>query len=323
MARTKYYYDQESCKYEKVIKTKWDLLFNLLGFFSTSLVVAITFFLTYHKFFDSPTEILLRNENSALKTHFGILKQDMIQIENKLRDLQDKDANLYRAVLGAEPLSESELAAGTGGVNRYEKLKDADKELVIMNSFRKLDKLQSLLKIQSQSYKQIIKKCNQRSHRLSCIPAILPIKDDELKRIGSGYGHRFHPVYRCRKMHNGQDFACRKGTRVVATGNGVVKKAYYSNTSGNIIYIDHGYGIQSMYCHLSKIKVKRGQHVTRGQEIAESGNTGKSTTAPHLHYSIYKNGKSENPVHYFFKDVSPQRYNRLKKLAARDIQSMD
>jgi murein DD-endopeptidase MepM/ murein hydrolase activator NlpD len=157
---------------------------------------------------------------------------------------------------------------------------------------------------------------------LASIPAIQPISNKNLKRIASGFGYRIHPVYKTWRMHTGMDFTAPIGTPIYATGDGVVIKPKSRMSGyGKVVVVDHGYGYKTLYAHCSKIIVRPGQKVKRGQIIGYVGNTGIST-GPHVHYEVLKNDRPVNPVNYFYQDLSPEEYEKVIEISSRANQSM-
>lgn len=119
------------------------------------------------------------------------------------------------------------------------------------------------------------------------------------------------------------DFSAERGTEIYATGAGKVIHAEISRRGyGNHIIIDHGYGYQTLYAHMSGFTVKEGQTITRGQTIGYVGNTGTSV-APHLHYEVIKSGNKVNPVNYYFNDLSPEEYEQMIEFSSQQTQSFD
>ena len=150
---------------------------------------------------------------------------------------------------------------------------------------------------------------------LKCIPAIQPVSNKDLKKTASGYGVRIDPIYKTTMFHAGMDFSASPGTPVYATGDGVVVKAGWETGYGNTIEVNHGFGYLTRYAHLSAYKVRPGQKVVRGEVIGAVGSTGKST-GPHLHYEVYVKGKVQNPVNYYFMDLSAEDYDKMIQIAA-------
>jgi len=324
MARIKYYYDTETCKYERVRVSTWDVTLNFLGFLSVAVLLAIGILISYSTYFDSPKETLLKKQNEELKFHYDLLKKEMDNSNQMLTALQDRDDNIYRVIFEADPIPQSIRNAGIGGANRYRHLIESnlENEDLVVDTYEKVDRLKKKMYIQTMSYDEIVNMSTNKAKLLASIPAIQPVSNKELKRLSSGYGIRMDPIYKVRKKHPGCDFSAPHGTPIYATGDGVVilVKTSYGGY-GKQIKIDHGFGYVSRYGHMSAFNVKRGQKVKRGEIIGYVGNTGKST-APHLHYEVHKDGKTVNPVHYFFQDLTAEEYEKILILASIENQSL-
>jgi murein DD-endopeptidase MepM/ murein hydrolase activator NlpD len=324
MARIKYYYDTETCKYERVKVSTWDMTLNLLGFLSVSLIIAIGIVIIYNSYFDSPKEALLKKENQELKLYYEILEKEMEGVNSMLLALQERDDNVYRVIFEAEAIPSTIRSAGFGGAHRYKNLLESGlaKEELILNNFQKLDKLKKQMYIQTKSYDEILEMAKDKSKMLASIPAIQPIHNQELTRLASGYGMRIHPILKVRKLHTGLDYSAPRGTPIYATGDGTVITVRTNfGGYGKEVEIDHGYGFVTKYAHMDSFNVKKGQKVKRGECIGYVGTTG-SSTAPHCHYEIIKDGVKINPVHYIFKDINPEEYEKLLELASIENQSL-
>ena len=320
MGRIKYQYNTETCNYEKIKLSKWDIIFNILGYLVVSFVFATGISLFYHNYFDSPKEALLRQNNETLKLHYELLQQEIEKGNEILSNLEERDNSLYRTLLEADPIPSTIRIAGSGGVDPYESL---PQDSLILEVTQKIDQLKRKLHIQTKSYDELNKLANNKEKLLASIPAIQPISNRELKRLASGFGIRLHPVYKVMKMHEGLDFAAPRGTPIYATGNGVVKSTQKSFTGyGNQIVIDHGYGFLTRYAHLQSFKVHIGEKVKRGQCIGYVGATG-CTSGPHLHYEVIKNQKRVDPAHYLLSGLTPKEYDTLVKLASAQNKSLD
>jgi len=319
MARIKYYYDTETCNYESIKPSKWDVFFDLLGFLTVSFVIAIGIFWGYTAYFESPREARLRQENALLQFHYDQIRQEIDKSNGVLTYLQDQDDSLYRMILEAEPIPHAVRKAGVGGTNRYQDL--LDKNQLIATTLQKVDQLKRQLYIQSKSYDELQDLAQKKEKMLAAIPAIQPLSNKQLKRLSSPFGMRLHPIHKIPRMHEGVDFAAPRGTPIYATGSGVVKTAQKSLRGyGNHVEIDHGYGFLTKYCHMQDFKVKPGQKVTRGQCIGYVGSTGASTS-PHLHYEVIKNRRKVNPIHYFTSDLDANQYDMILELASRKIRT--
>jgi murein DD-endopeptidase MepM/ murein hydrolase activator NlpD len=324
MARIKYYYDTETCKYERVKVSSWDIFLNLLGFLTVALILAIGILLGYNTYFDSPKEALLKKENEELNMYYELLKKDMNETQDMLASLQNRDDQIYRVIFEAEPIPSSIREAGVGGANRYKEMIESDlqREELIVESFKKLDKLKKQMYIQTKSFDEIMKLAKNKEELWAATPAIQPISNKELKRLASGFGIRIDPILKTSKMHAGVDFSAERGTPIYATGDGVIKSVRYDfGGYGKYVVIDHGFGYETLYGHMDLQNVKVGQRVKRGETIGFVGSTGKST-APHVHYEVHINGKAIDPVHYFFQGVTPEEYEEILRLASVENQSL-
>lgn len=239
-----------------------------------------------------------------------------------LADLQQRDDNLYRVVFQADPIPFSIRRAGYGGVDRYEKLKEMTNSELVVSTTKKLDELGRQIYIQSKSFDEIIKLAQNKEEMLACIPAIQPVLNKNLKHMASGYGMRIDPIYRVPKFHAGMDFTAPIGTKIFATGNGTVTYASWKQGYGNCVIINHGYGYETLYAHMSAIKVRVGQKVKRKDVIGLIGNTGKST-GPHLHYEVHVKGKPVNPINYYYLDLSPSDYDKMLQMTENSAQVFD
>jgi len=324
MARIKYYYDTESCRYERIKVSTWDIIWNSLGFLTLALIMAAGIVFVYIEYFESPEEALLRKENEELRLYYDLLSQEMATANNMLYNLQERDDNVYRVIFGVESIPAEIRSAGIGGSNRYRELidKGLEREKLIIDNFQKIDKLKKQMYIQTKSYDDIVGMARDKELLLASLPAIQPVSNNELRRLSSGFGTRIDPILKVKRPHRGVDFSLPKGSPVYATGDGVVKMVRASFSGyGKQIEVDHGFGYKTKYAHLNEFLVKQGQKVKRGELIAYSGNTGKST-APHLHYEVHINSKAVNPVHYFYRDLDSDEYEEILRLASIENQAL-
>lgn len=292
-------------------------------FLSASAFFAAIMLIAFFNFFDSPKEKMLIREIDNMTLQYELMNQKLSQISVVLDNIQDRDDNIYRVIFEADPIPKSIRKAGIGGVNRYEKLDGYTNSELIISTSQKLDQIAKQLYIQSKSFDEVIELATKKSDMLASIPAIQPVANKELKRLSSGYGRRIDPYYKKPKFHYGVDFSAPKGTPIYATGNGTIKKTKKSRRGfGNHLIIDHGYGYESLYAHMQKYIVRKGQKVKRGDLIGYVGNSGKST-APHLHYEVHKDGRKVNPAYYFHNDLTPEEFDRMLELAAQENQSFD
>lgn len=314
MKKVYYQYDPQARVYRRVFPTFGQ---RLKAWFIRLLSAALlggVFFIIYMFAVSTPKVGDLVTENSRLQSQYRVLSRKVDDALLVLHDIEERDNNLYRVLLEADPVPESARQSGFNGTSRYAELLDMTNAELVVNTSQKVDMLEKKLYMQTRSFNEVLELSREQENKLACIPAIQPVSNKDLKRTASGYGWRSDPIYRVRRFHHGMDFACDTGTPVYATGNGVVTYAKWQSGYGNFIIIDHGYGYVTRYAHLSKIEVKQGQKVVRGEEIGLVGSTGKST-GPHLHYEVIVGKTDVNPVNYYFMDLNAQQYEEMISLA--------
>ncbi|GHB24205.1 M23 family metallopeptidase [Mongoliitalea lutea] len=324
MSRIKYYYDPKTCKYERYTRSKWDIFLNSLGFLALASLLSAFILLVFTYYFDSPKELLLKRENQELKRYFQLMEDDLKNMNEMLADLQERDDNLYRVIFESEPIPTEVRNAGIGGTDRYRDIrnKGLDQEKLLVRLMEKIDLLKRKLYVQSYSFEEVTDLALKKEEYWASIPAIQPILNEELGKLASGFGMRLHPILKVMKMHTGVDFTAPIGTPIYATGDGVVKEVKTEfGGYGKYIEIDHGFGFVSRYAHMNDFAVRKGQKIKRGDQIGTVGNTG-SSTAPHVHYEVIKDGRYVNPVNYFFKDLTPEEYDKILELANKENQSL-
>jgi murein DD-endopeptidase MepM/ murein hydrolase activator NlpD len=316
MSRGKYRFNPETLSYEHIQRGWKARLARFFGHFGTSIVMAIGIFFLVATFWGTPKERRLQRDLDKMDLFVSKINKQLDMQERILTDLQERDDNIYRTLLGAEPMASDVRQAGFGGAKRYKELEGMNNSELLIEVSTRLDHTLKKMYVQSKSYDELIKMARSKEDMLASVPAIQPVALDELTRIASYFGWRKHPIYGIMKMHEGMDFSAPHGTKVYATGNGTVKRAGYMSGYGKIITIDHGYGYTTRYAHLSSILVREGEKVARGQNIGKVGNTGLSV-APHLHYEVRKNRRPLNPINFFFNDLTPEEYNRMIELSAQ------
>jgi murein DD-endopeptidase MepM/ murein hydrolase activator NlpD len=248
------------------------------------------------------------------------------KIDLVLADLQQRDDNIYRVIFETDPIPSTVRKAGFGGTNKYAHLEGMSNSKLLIATSKKLDILSKEAYIQSKSFDEVMKMALNKEEMLASIPAVQPITNRDLKRTASGWGYRFHPIYKVRKMHWGMDFTAPVGTPIFATGNGTVIETSGSQKSrsdfGLCVVIDHGFGYQTLYGHMNGFNVKEGQKVKRGEIIGYVGNSGAST-APHVHYEVHKDGQRVNPSFYYFKDLTAEEYDKMVAISSNIGQTLD
>ncbi len=325
MAKVKYYYDSETLSYRKIEpkKGRFLLYFMLIlfgGFLFFTISLLIYFGIPNLHF---PKEKVYKRELDQLKFQYEIMNRELDEAQTVLSEMEERDNNIYRVYFEADPISAEQRKSGFGGVNRYKYLEGYDNSEILKKTKERIDKLKKRIVVQSKSLDEIVEFARNKEAFLAALPAIQPVQNDDLKRTASGYGMRMHPIYKIRKFHRGMDFSAPVGTPIFATGDAVVKKVSRSRRGyGYHIILDHGFSYETLYAHLSKISVFRGQKIKRGEIIGYVGNTGTST-APHLHYEVLKNGRPMNPIYFYFNDLSGEDYETMLNNSALENQSFD
>jgi len=325
MKKVKYYYDAENLAYRK-IKTKKATKFGYAALFvlAAALFGVLSFLILLNTpFFETPKDRLQAREIENFKIRYAILNKKMDQIDEVLENVEERDNNLYRVYFNTSGIPDEQRKAGFGGVNRYKELEGFDNSELVINTSKRVDVISKELVIQSKSLDEILKLAKEKNNLLAAIPAIQPVRNENLKAMASGFGYRTDPFTKVRKFHAGMDFSAKSGTPIYATGDGVVDRA--DNTAsgyGNHIVIRHGFGYETLYGHLSKYNVRAGQRVKRGDVIGYVGSTGRSE-APHCHYEVHKNGEVVNPLNFYYGNISAAEYVAIARLANQENQSLD
>lgn len=288
----------------------------------SGIVLGIIFLYLFLAFFPSPREKQLLREKEALQSQMETLNRQVDQMQIVMTDLQQRDDNLYRVLFGAEPIPLSIRQGTQRKISYYEELAQMTNSQLSADLALKVDVLEKELYVQAKSYDEVLEMAKTQEIRMENIPAIQPVLNKDLKRVASGFGVRIDPVYHVRKFHQGMDFTAPTGTEIFATGNATVKFTGWKQGYGNTVVLDHGFGYETLYAHLYKSLVRKGQKVRRSDIIALVGNTGKST-GPHLHYEVRLHGKPVDPRNYYFYDLSPEEYDQMIQLSNNFGQMLD
>ena len=323
MSKVKYYYDPETLSYRKIERKKRRTAKYISFFLLASALFGFLIFIIVSQYVDSPKEKALKRELANMQLQFDLLNKRLTQSQEVLANIEDRDNNIYRLYFGANPIPDEQRKAGFGGVNRYKDLEGFDNSKLIKETTRKMDILEKQIVVQSKSLDEIAKLAEDKEKFLAAIPAIQPVRNEDLTRMASGYGYRTDPFNKTRKMHWGMDFTAPRGTPVFATGDGTVVRADNGSAGyGRHIRIDHGYGYVSLYAHLYKYNVRRNQKVKRGDLIGFVGSTGRSE-APHLHYEVFKDDQRINPINFYYGSLTADEFNELLEKASVENQSLD
>jgi len=323
MKKIKYYYNTNTLRYEKLETPLRVKLLRVFGFVAAALVTAALISYAAFKLIGSPNEKRLADQNKALRDNYNDLEDELRSVQQQMKELEKRDNDVYRAIFEANPVPDSARAKELEvkqEIAKVEKIKDYQLVASITNT---LNNLKSRITAQKKSYDQVDDLVKNKEQLLSHTPAIQPVSNKDLSRIASGFGSRIDPVYKTVKFHYGLDFAAPQGTPIYATADGIATTAGSTgNGYGNHVVINHGYGYETLYGHMVRVKVKNGQAVKRGEVIGWVGSTGKST-GPHCHYEVHKYGDKIDPIYFFYNDLSPAQFDQLLKKAAASNQSLD
>ena len=325
MAKVKYYYDSEKLAYQKITTQSRRKIGITLLFLVAAALFGFLCFVTLLNvpYFKTPNDRIQEREVENLKLNYAILNKKLEQLQVVAEQLAERDNNLYRTYFNTAPITDEERKSGFKGKNRYAALQGFDNSQLVVNATKKTDVLSKQLAIQSKSLDVILKLAEAKQDFLASIPAIQPVRNENLKRVASGFGYRTDPFTKARKMHEGMDFTAKSGTPIFATGDGVVERADNGASGyGNHVVIRHGYGYETLYAHLSRYKCRVGQRVKRGDIVGYVGSTGRSE-APHLHYEVHKNGAVVNPINFYYGNISAVEYVAIANQANQENQSLD
>ncbi len=323
MKKVKYFYNTNTLRYEKLETPLRVTLLRILGFISASLVTALIIVMIAYRYFPSTREKMLQQENDKLKQQYLVLQERTGKLQQQMTELEKRDNEVYRTIFEANPVPDSvrlKEMAQQKEIDLVMSMNSSELENDITNT---INNVALRMAYQEKSFNEISSFIKNKEQLLAATPAIQPVSNADLKRIASGFGYRIDPVYKTVKFHAGLDFTAPQGTPIYATANGVVRTAgNLGNGFGNHVVISHGYGYETLYGHMFRLKVRNGARVKRGEIIGWVGNTGKST-GPHCHYEVHKNGRPLDPVYFFYNDLTPEQFDRLLKLAASSNQSFD
>lgn len=311
MSRKVYYrYNPSTDAYDRVYPSRAERFWGGLKHVVEGVTIGGLLLFGLYMWVDLPREKILRDENERLRDQISDLDRRLSVSIDVMDNLAERDNNFYRVMMQADPITAAQRYAGmdmsqlsgTAG-----ELNDAELVRAVTG---KMDMLEHQIYTQIRSFDALRDMAGKDKDRLRHIPSIQPVAEKDLKQMASGYGYRVDPVYGTVRHHDGMDFSSAIGTPVYATGDGVVKEAARNSGYGKTIDIDHGYNYMTRFAHLSEILVRPGQQVKRGDLIGKVGNTGKST-GPHLHYEVRYKGVPQNPVNYYFQDLTPEEYEEM------------
>ncbi len=323
MKKIKYFFNTHTLRYEKLVTPLRVKLLRVFAFFATVIVTAGIIVAIAFQYIDSPKTIMLEQENADLKDDYAVMQQQVNQLQQKMDELSNRDNNVYRSIFESSPIPDSARLKAMEKSKEVQLVKSLGETNLIKSISAQINRLILLTSYQEKSFNDIEAMVKNKEKLLAAIPAIQPVSDKDLTRIASGFGTRIDPVYKVPKFHAGLDFTAPIGTPIYATADGIVTDAGFNEGGyGNRVIINHGFGYETLYGHMYRIKAKEGQKIKRGEVIGYVGSTGKST-GPHCHYEVHRNGNPVDPVYYFYNDLTPEQYDRLLKLAQTANQSFD
>jgi murein DD-endopeptidase MepM/ murein hydrolase activator NlpD len=315
MKKIKYFYNTNTLRYEKLVTPLRVKLLRIFGFLSAAFVTSFIIGSVFNRFVPKATERETDIKYGILKDDYTTLNEKLKLLQQQMAELEQRDNKVYRSIFEANPLPDSARAKQIEQKKELEKVNIKGDYELGTEIVKTLNNISARIAFQAGSYDAIDKLIHNQENKLASIPAIQPVSNKELTRIASGFGMRIHPIYGIAKMHNGLDFTAPQGTPIYATGDGTVTTASMATGTGNHVIINHGYGYETVYMHMVRIKTREGERVKRGEVIGWVGSTGAST-GPHCHYEVHINGTRVDPVYFFFNDLNAEQYDRLLKIAA-------
>ena len=323
MKKIKYFYNTHTLRYEKLVTPLRVILLRVFAFLATVVVSAAIIVAIAFRYIQSPKEKLLQQRNEDMREDYAVLSQQLQQLQQQMAELENRDNNVYRSIFEAKPVPDSARLKAIEKTKEVKLVQSMSEDALVKSITGQVNTLTLQVVYQQKSYDDINEMVKNKEQLLAAIPAIQPVSNKDLNRIASGFGYRIDPVYKVKKLHAGLDFAAPIGTPIYATANGTIKEANFNEGGyGNYVVINHGYGYETLYGHMVRIKARVGNKVKRGEVIGWVGSTGKST-GPHCHYEVHKNGTPVDPVYFFYNDLTPEQYDRLLKLASASNQSFD
>ena len=323
MKKIKYFFNTHTLRFEKVEVPLRVRLLQTFGFIAASIVTGVIIVLVMFQYIDSPKEKLLRQQNQSYRESYSVLQERVKQLELQMNELENRDNDVYRSIFEADPIPDSARVKEMEAKKEVQLIQNLSSDELLESMVGQLNNLSLRMAYQTKSFTEITDMVKNKEKLLKAIPAIQPVSNKNMNRVASGFGYRVDPLYKDYRLHAGLDFAAPSGTPIYATADGVVQAAGFNTDGyGNKVVINHGYGYQTLYGHMVRVKARAGQRVKRGEVIGYIGSTGKST-GPHCHYEVIKRGTKVDPVYYFYNDLTPAQFDRILKAAATNKQSLD
>jgi len=328
MNKEKFVFNPDTLQYDKVKQSPTKTILKALAFLVISSVTGFFGFIILSKHIPELNlkEQELKRELEQMKVKYNLLNDRMTTFNDVLENIHLRNSNIHQIVFGTKPMDDNIWEGGIGGHRQYNELINFETKDLLINTLNKADAISRKMNLQAMELDKLEEMTIEREKMLHSTPSIKPVQETHLARdikYLSGFGMRMHPIYKIPRFHNGIDFSAPEGTKIQATGDGIVKKVEKKSTGyGLNIKIDHGYGYETLYAHLNEILVKEGQKVKKGEVIGLIGDTG-SSTAPHLHYEVHYQNKAVNPIQYVMDGLTPEEYDALVKMASESNKSLD
>ncbi len=272
--------------------------------------------------FDTPTQHRQRGRNEQLSADISAIESRYDTIQQVLSNVIERDKNVFRILFESEPYEFGDNSADIRWEN-HERLSTMSETELYREMNERMSRFENTEHYLATLFEKMTTAVDSMGTKANNIPAIQPVINTELTLLTAPYGMLIHPFYKTLVSHQGVDYTVPVGSRVFATADGKVKEVKTNKTTaGRYIIIDHGNGYETQYSHLSRIDVKKGNKVKRGDIIGQTGNSGLSLS-PHLHYEVRFNGMRVDPIHYFFMELTPHEYKRMIEIAQSGMQSFD
>ncbi len=315
----KYRFDKDDLNFVEDSRGFWGWVRILMGYFCLSLVLAVLYYAVFSLFISTEQERALERETELMEIEYEKLHGRLHQLDNTVKNLQHRDREIYRSIFNAEP----PVYSAYGDYDMFAGIDTTRIESVVGDSKMRLSVMErGMVKVES-AFGEIRDALDSLGSGVTAVPSIVPVMDFSIRQSGASVGRKINPFYKTVAVHNGMDLLAALGTPVLAGADGTVVKAVKNGKrEGSSVTINHNNGYVTVYNHLGKIKVRKGQRVKQGEMIAEVGLTGMSF-APHLHYEVWYNGKVMDPMDYFFSSITPQMYRDMAVVTANTGQSLD
>ena len=291
----------------------------ILNYFFASLFLAVVYYVVLALFVSTEQERALERESALMEEEYGKMQQKVEVLENTIKNLQQRDREIYRSIFSAEPPVYSTF----GGDDLFEGMDTTRIESIVGDSKLRLQVIEKGMGRVNGSIGSINANLDSLGGNIRAVPSIVPVRNFSIRQSGASVGKKVNPFYKNVVQHTGMDLLAGTGTEVIAAADGVVEKATRKGKKeGNSIIVNHKNGYVTKYNNLGDILVRQGQKVKQGTVIGRIGMSGMSF-APHLHYEVWFNGEMMDPMNYFFANLTPQMFREMAVIVANTGQSLD